>query len=459
MLSIKFIRDNRDDVVASMIKRKGIDFPENIKNEIIEKFSKDYDSNSPEVLNFLIGKVSELTETPVDKIIKLDVRNREIIADLQTFQEKRNKLSKEIGIRKKAKEDCTAIINEVKEFSGKLAALEIEKNDCQKELNEILDWIPNIVNESIPVGGSEEYGSVIKEVGEKKKFEFTPLPHWELLEKKRLLHLGEGAKMSGSGFPVYSGEIAALERALASYMLDQHKASGYDEIAVPFLVNSKTMYGTGQLPKLKEDMYYVEKDDLYLIPTAEVPVTNFYSREILDEEMLPKKFVAFSPCFRREAGSYGKDTRGIFRVHQFNKVELVKLVLPENSWDELEDLLSSAEKILVDLELPYRVLTLASGDLSFAASKCYDIEVWSPGMGNYLEVSSCSNFVDFQARRSNIRFRRKSGGKPEFVHTLNGSALAMPRTLIAIVENYQREDGTIIVPEVLRKYMNTDIIE
>ena len=308
--------------------------------------------------------------------------------------------------------------------------------------------------------GDESANCVIKEWGKISSFDFSVKPHWELGPELGILDFNRGSRLSGSNFVSFTGIGARLERALINFMLDLHvEKHGYTEVSVPFIVRRDMMFGTGQLPKLEEDMYRIEKDDLFLIPTAEVPVTNLHREEILRAEDLPLYYTAYTPCFRREAGSYGADTRGLMRIHQFDKVEMVKFVVPETSFDELETLLNDAEEVLQLLEIPYRVQVLATGDLSFAAAKCYDIEVYAPGIDKWLEVSSCSNFEDFQARRMNIRFRRERGLKPEFIHTLNGSGLALPRTVIAILENYQTDEATVIVPEVLRKYMDTDVIK
>jgi seryl-tRNA synthetase len=315
--------------------------------------------------------------------------------------------------------------------------------------------VPNIPHPSVPIGVGEGDNIEISQWGERNEFSFDPKPHWELGEKLGMIDIERGGKITGSGFIYYRGFGAHLERALINFMIDLHVQShGYVEVMIPYMVNRTSMTVTGQLPKLEGDMYALPEDDTFLIPTAEVPVTNIHRGEILDRNDLPICYVAYSPCFRREAGAHGKDTRGLIRIHQFDKVELVKFVNPDTSDDELESLLAAAEEVLKQLELHYRVVILSTGDLSFAASKCYDIEVWAPGIGKYLEVSSCSNFQDFQARRGGIRFRPEEGGKLLHVHTLNGSGLALPRTVIAIIENNQQEDGSILIPEVLRPYMN-----
>jgi seryl-tRNA synthetase len=310
------------------------------------------------------------------------------------------------------------------------------------------------------VGPDPSYNKQIKTWGDLPAFDFPAKPHWDLGAALGVLDFERGSRLSGSNFVTFTNNGALLERALINFMLDLHtQKHGYREVSVPYIVRREMMLGTGQLPKLEEDMYRVEKDDLFLIPTAEVPVTNLFREEMLAEADLPMKYTAYTPCFRREAGSYGADTRGLMRIHQFDKVEMVKFVLPETSYDELETLLADAEEVLQLLKIPYRVLALATGDLGFAAAKCYDIEVYAPGIDKWLEVSSCSNCEDFQARRMNLRFRREGGGKPEFVHTMNGSGLALPRTVIAIMENYQTDEGTIVVPDVLRKYMGISVIK
>jgi seryl-tRNA synthetase len=347
----------------------------------------------------------------------------------------------------------------MKGVSGKIKQLETEAKTLGDDLDSLLIRIPNIPADDVPVGKDPTSNVIVRSWGEKKAFSFTPLPHWELGKKLDILDFERAAKISGTGFTLYKGAGARLERALYNFMLDLHtQEHGYIEVLPPYLVNRTSMTGTGQLPKLEEDMYRLPDDDLFLIPTAEVPVTNIHANEILSNKDLPILYAAYTACFRREAGSYGKDTRGMIRVHQFNKVELVKFVQPETSYDELESLLSVSEKVLQLLGLQYHVQKLCTGDLSFAAAKCYDIEVWSPGVDKFLEVSSCSNFEDFQARRSNIRFRDDEGNL-QFVHTLNGSGVALPRTMIALIETYQREDGTVEIPDVLKPYMNgLDII-
>jgi len=389
----------------------------------------------------------------IDKILALDEAKR--VAQFNFDQKKadQNRVSKEIGLRKKNKEDASDLLAQMANVAQEIKNLKTKLSDADTALNEAIMWVPNMPHSDVPVGKSEDDNQVVREWGTKREFSFQPLDHVKIAEKNGLLDLERGAKISGSGFPIHTGMGARLERALINFMLDYHLIHhGYQEIMVPSIVNPASMKGTGQLPKLKDDMYCLTDDDMYLIPTAEVPITNFYSGEILKNEDLPKKFVGFSNCFRREAGSYGKDTRGLQRLHQFNKVEMVRFVYPEDSWTVLAEMVNDAEDILKALKLPYRVLRLCTGDTSFASAMTYDLEVWAPGADKYLEVSSVSNFEDFQARRASIRFRDNEG-KVQFVHTLNGSGLATPRTIIAILENYQNEDGSFEIPEVLKAYL------
>ncbi len=389
----------------------------------------------------------------IDRILELDEVKR--IAQFKFDQKKadQNRVSKEIGLKKKNKEDASELLDQMASVAQEIKDLKNTLTDAENALNEAILWVPNMPHADVPVGKSEDDNQTIREWGTKREFTFQPVDHVEIAQKNNLLDLERGAKISGSGFPIHTGMGARLERALINFMLDYHLIHhGYQEIMVPSMVNPASMRGTGQLPKLKDDMYCIAEDDMYLIPTAEVPITNFYSGEILKNEDLPKKFVGFSNCFRREAGSYGKDTRGLQRLHQFNKVEMVRFVRPEDSWSVLAEMVNDAEDILKALNLPYRVLRLCTGDTSFASAMTYDLEVWAPGANKYLEVSSVSNFVDFQARRASIRFRDNEG-KVQFVHTLNGSGLATPRTIIAILENYQNEDGSFEIPEVLKAYL------
>ena len=394
-------------------------------------------------------------KTDLDKFLKIDENLRKLIYDFEQKKQIQNKVSKDIANLKKSGKSTDKEISEMKKVATKIKFLNENISKIEKQFREIYLTIPNILDESVPIGSDENDNIFIREFGQKPKFDFQPLNHIELSEKLDLIDFKRAAKIAGSGFVFYTKKGANLERALINFMLDFHqKNHGYQEIFPPFLANRKTMTGTGQLPKLEDDMYRIEQDDLFLIPTGEVPITNFFQDEILDEEDLPIKYVAYTPCFRREAGSYGKETKGLQRVHQFNKVELVQFVKPENSENALQKILQNAEAILQALNLPYRVMQLCSGDLSFAAYKCFDLEVWSAGLEKYLEVSSCSNFTDFQARRTNIRYRSKEDGKVHFVHTLNGSGIATPRTLIAIIENFQTRSGEIIIPKVLQPYLD-----
>lgn len=396
----------------------------------------------------------------IDQLISLDQKKREILTEVEELKHKRNTVSEQIAQFKKSKKDASDLIAEMKTVSGTIKQMDEDVKKLDEAINEIMSKIPNIPHDSVPIGKNETYNIEIKKWGKIEEKDFTPLPHFEIGEKLGIIDLKGGSKVAGSSFVNYKGLGARLQRALISFMLELHvEKHGYTEVYPPFLVNRDSMFGTGQLPKLEEDMYYIGIDDLYCIPTAEVPVTNLLRDTVLLMDEVPTYFTAYTPCFRREAGAYGKDTRGLIRVHQFDKVEMVKFVHPETSYDELESLLQNAEEVLQLLKLPYRVLSLCTGDLSFAAAKCYDIEVWADGLGKYLEVSSCSNYEEFQARRANIRFKSDPNSKPQFVHTLNGSGLALPRTVIAIMENYQTDEGTIIVPEVLRKFMGVDIIK
>ncbi len=405
---------------------------------------------NPELVKAGIAKRNDHTD--IDKILELDSKRREIIRTVEQLKSDKNKASGEIAQKKKAGEDASAAITRMREVGEKIGALDNELRTVEEEMNSILVWVPNIPHESVPVGADESANVVVREWGEIPKPDFTVLPHWEIGEKLGILDMAAAAKISGSGFYLLKGLGARLQRALVSYMLDTHSADGFTEMAAPFIVNADTMFGTGQLPKLEADMYKTTEDNMYLIPTAEVPITNYFKQQIIDYKQLPIYMVGHSPCFRREAGAAGKDTRGMIRVHQFEKVEMVKIVHPDSSYDELESLLLQAEKILQGLKIPYRVCNLASGDLSFAAAKCYDIELWAAGVKRYLEISSVSNFEDFQARRMNCRFRDEDK-KMRHPHTLNGSGVALARLIPAVLENYQNADGTITVPEVLRPYM------
>ncbi|MDP2913068.1 MAG: serine--tRNA ligase [Candidatus Omnitrophota bacterium] len=421
MLDIKFIRDNKD-IVKEAIKNR------NLKLDI-------------------------------DEFLKLDEERRKLLIEVEALKAERNKANDEISAIMKAKKNPKDIIDKMKVVSQKIANFDIKMEEIDQKITKFIYIIPNIPDKSVPIGGPET-NKIIKSWGKTPAFDFNPRSHIELAELLGIISFGIASKISGSNFVLYMGLGARLERALINFMLDLHtKKHGYKEVFPPFLVNRRSMTGTGQLPKLEEDMYRLKDDDLFLIPTAEVPLTNIHANEVLEEENLPIYYTAYTACFRREAGSYGKDTKGLIRVHQFDKVELVKFVKPQDSFDELEKLLNDAEDVLQALELPYRILLLATGDISFAAAKCYDIELYAPGQDAYLEVSSCSNFTDFQARRANIRFKRKPTTenpqpKPEYVHTLNGSGVALARLVVALLENYQNKDGSVRVPKALIPYMD-----
>lgn len=389
----------------------------------------------------------------IDNVKKLDEQRRELLAEVEAMKNKQNTVSREIPKLKKAGEDTTAIMAEMKELSGKIKELDGQLSVLEEELKNALLSIPNTPYKDVQFGEDDSDNVEVRKFGEPTTFDFEPKAHWDVGEDLDILDFERAAKISGARFTVYKGLGARLERAVINFMLDLHTIDqDYTEILPPFMVNRAAMTGTGQLPKFEEDMFYIPQKDFFLIPTAEVPVTNLRGGEIMDEKELPVYYTAYTPCFRAEAGSAGRDTRGLIRQHQFNKVELVKFVDPESSYDELEKLTADAEEVLKILNIPYRVVRLSSGDLGFSSAMTYDIEVWMPSYGRYVEISSCSNFEDFQARRAGIRFRREKG-KPEFVHTLNGSGLAVGRTVAAILENYQQADGSVVIPEALRKYM------
>ena len=414
MLDIRFIRENTEAVKAAMINRNA--------------------------------------DVDIDAVLQLDSRRRTIVAEAEELKAERNRVSKSIGQMIKEGHNPEEVKAQVREMGEKISAFDEELREVETAIRDNLLFIPNMPSASTPVGKDETDNPVVRIWGEKKTFDFEPQPHWDLGVELGMFDFERGAKISGSGFPLFKGAGAKLERALIQFMLDLHTTEhGYTEVAPPFMCNAAAMTGTGQLPKFAEDMYNVTLDELYPIPTAEVPVTNMYGNEILDGA-LPICHTAYTPCFRREAGSAGKDTRGLLRVHQFDKVELVKFTTPESSEAEHEELTANAEKVLQKLGLHYRVIELCTGDLGFSAAKCYDIELWAPAQDKWLEVSSCSNFKDYQARRANIRYRNE-GGKPEFIHTLNGSGVALPRLVIAIMENNQNADGSIDLPEVLWPYM------
>ncbi len=424
MLDVKFIREN----------------PEVVRQGLLNKNAKDI----------------------VNEVLALDEERRSFIAKTEDLKSKKNQVSAEIPKLKKAGQDTSEIFAEMKRVGDEIALLDSQLNEVEEKIDNILRHTPNLAHSSVPVGKSaEENVEVRRWLPEGFSFEndFKVLDHIELGKKLSMLDFERGTKISGSGFPLYTGKGATLERSLINFMLDTHiNNHGYTEVLPPVLVNRESMRGTGQIPKMEEDMYFIEKDGLYPIPTAEVPITNIHRDEIIAEKDLTIKYVGYSPCFRREAGSYGKDSKGFLRVHQFNKVEMVKFSKPENSYDELEAMTNDAENILKALNVPYRILMLCTGDLSFSAAKCYDIETWSPAENKWLEASSCSNFEAFQARRANIRYKKEETKKNEFIHTLNGSGLATSRLMVSIMENNQTPEGKIVVPKALQKYTGFEII-
>lgn len=421
MLDMKFVRENPEKVIEAVHNRNG--------------------------------------ELNLDEFLDLDKERRELTQQVEVLKNERNTASKAIGQLKKAGENAEEKMAEVRAIGDKIAADDTRLREIEARLKEIMLSIPNVPAEDCPIGKSDEDNPEVRKWGEPRKFDFEPLSHWEIGEKLDILDFERGHKISGARFTVYKGLGSRLERAVINFYLDLHTSEhGYTEFFPPFIVNADSMQGTGQLPKFAEDMFKLQGMDMYLIPTAEVPITNLHRDEILNGDDLPLRYCAYSACFRAEAGSAGKDTRGLIRQHQFNKVELVKFTRPEQSWDELESLTNNAEHALQLLGLPYHVVRLCTGDLGFSSATTYDLEVWLPQANRYREISSCSNFLDFQARRANIRFRRDAKSKPEFVHTLNGSGLAVGRTVAAILENYQQADGSVVVPEVLRKYMGCDVI-
>jgi len=417
MLDLKFIRENPDKVKKACVDR---------------------------------GKPAD-----IDGLLALDGKRRKLLKESEDIKRNKNIASDEIAQLMREKKDAKAKISEMKAISEKEKSLDDGIRAVEKDIQAALYDIPNVPHGSVPVGKDASANKIVKTWGRERKLDFKPLTHIELGEHLDILDFPRASKITGSNFPLFKGDGARLERSLINFMLDLHtKEHGYREIFPPFLVNRASMTGTGQLPKFEEDMYRLKDEDLFLVPTAEVPLTNMHMNEILDGDVLPVYYTAYTACFRREAGSYGKETKGLIRVHQFDKVELVKFVKPETSYDELEKLVGDAEKVLQKLDLQYRIVALSTGDLSFSAAKCYDFEAYAPGVNAWLEVSSCSNFEDFQARRANIKFRLKETGKSEYVHTLNGSGVALARTVIAILENYQNKDGTVTIPEALRPYMD-----
>lgn len=422
MLDIKRIRENFDEVKAAVERRGQGDFG-------------------------------------IDRIPELDKKRRELLSVVEQMKNKQSTVSREIPKMKKEGQDTSAVMAEMKELSDEIKKYDAQVAEVEAELKDALLNVPNTPASDVPFGKDDSDNVEYKKVGEPTKFDFEFKAHWDLGTDLDILDFERAAKIAGTRFTVYKGKGSRLERSLVNFMLDLHtEKHGFTEFLPPFMVNRDAMTGTGQLPKFEDDMFHVPAKDFFLIPTAEVPVTNLRSGEILTAEELPLYYTAYTPCFRKEAGSAGRDTRGLVRQHQFNKVELVKFVKPETSYDELESLLNAAEEVLKILEIPYRVVTLSTGDLGFSSAKTYDIEVWMPSYGRYVEISSCSNFEDYQARRANIRFRRDAKSKPEFVHTLNGSGLAVGRTVAAVMENYQQADGSIVIPEALRKYMGCDKI-
>jgi len=396
----------------------------------------------------------------LSKVPELDAKRREILVKVEQMKNRQNTVSKEIPKLKKAGEDTSAIMAEMKELSADIKELDGKLSEIEKELKEVLLGVPNTPYKDVQIGEDDSDNVELRKFMEPREFDFEPKAHWDVGTDLDILDFDRASKISGARFTVYKGLGARLERAVINFMLDLHTVDqDYTEILPPFMVNRAAMTGTGQLPKFEEDMFYVPQKDFFLIPTAEVPVTNLRAQEIMPEAELPVYYTAYTPCFRAEAGSAGRDTRGLIRQHQFNKVELVKFVKPEGSYDELEKLTADAEEVLKRLGLPYRVVRLSSGDLGFSSAMTYDIEVWMPSYGRYVEISSCSNFEDFQARRANIRYRNEETGKAEFVHTLNGSGLAVGRTVAAILENCQQKDGSVMIPEALRKYMGCDVIK
>lgn len=411
--------------------------------------------NEPEKVR--AGMAKRGVQVPLDQFLNLDETRRRKLAEVEQLKNKRNTVSKEVGRLKSQGQDAAGLIQEMQEVGTKIQELDGEIRVIETELDQILMVIPNIPHDSVPIGKDETDNQAIRSWGDPRNFDFEPKPHDEVGTGIGIMDFERAAKISGARFVVMSGWGAKLERALFNFMLDLHtREHGYTEIFPPFLVNRASMTGTGQLPKFEEDMFKCTPGDFYLIPTAEVPVTNLHRDEILNSEQLPIKYAAYTACFRAEAGSAGRDTKGIIRQHQFNKVEMVKFTKPEDSYAEHEKLVNDAEDVLQSLGLPYRVMLLCSGDQGFSAAKCYDLEVWLPSFNTYREISSCSNFEDFQARRANIRYRPAAGAKPEFVHTLNGSGVAIGRTVAAILENYQNEDGSVTVPEALRPYLGVE---
>ncbi len=415
--------------------------------------------NDPEVVKKAVASRGANRDETIDEILKTDEIRRKTLAEVESMKSTQNAVSKKIPTMKKSGEDTSALMSEMKELSDKISEKNKELSELEKNQRELILTIPNIPNKDVPIGKDDSENVEVRRWGEPRKFEFESKAHWDIGKNLDILDPERAAKVTGTRFHFYKGLGAKLERSVINFFLNTHTQNGYKEMLPPHIVNSDSLYGTGQFPKFKEDVFKLESTDYYLIPTAEVPVTNYHRDEILDGNKLPIKYCAYSACFRSEAGSAGRDTRGLVRQHQFNKVELVKFVKPENSYEELEKLTNDAEKLLQMLNIPYRVVCLSTGDLGFCSAKTYDIEVWMPSYGRYVEISSCSNFEDYQARRASIRYKNSNKEKAQLVHTLNGSGLAVGRTVAAILENYQNEDGSVTVPEVLREFMDTDIIK
>jgi seryl-tRNA synthetase len=417
--------------------------------------------NDPERVRKMLGE--RHTDAPLDRLLEVDTSWREVLVRVEELKARRNTGSKEIGglYREGRQDEAEALKDEMSALGDEIKGLEGKAKGYEAELSDLELQIPNLFDPSVPIGADESHNRVERTWGERPDFDFEPKAHWDLGPELGMVDFERAAKVASSRFAVLRGTGAALERALITYMLDVHTGEhGYTEIIPPYLANSASLFGTGQLPKFAEDLFHVEDFDLYLVPTAEVPLTNLHRDETLDESELPVRYCAYTPCFRAEAGSHGRDVRGLIRQHQFHKVELVHFVRPEESWDRLEELCGHAEAVLQGLGLPYRVVTLASGDLGFSAAKTYDLEVWLPALNCFREISSCTNFTDFQARRAHLRYRPAEGGKSRHLHTLNGSGLAAGRTMVAVLENYQQSDGSVVVPEVLRPYMGgLEVIE
>ncbi|MDG6893613.1 serine--tRNA ligase [Clostridium perfringens] len=417
-------------------------------------------SNTEEVKKALSNRGEDFDVNVIDEVIALDEERRKILVDVEALKKQRNEVSAEIPKRKKAGEDVTEVMAEMREIGDKIKADDAKVTELNDKINYIMLRIPNIPNPAVPEGETDEDNVEIKRWGEPTKFNFEPKAHWDLGTDLDLLDFERGGKVAGSRFTVYKGMGARLERSIINYFLDKHTfENGYTEVLPPYMVNRDSMTGTGQLPKFEEDAFKVENNGYFLIPTAEVPVTNMYRNETLEGDKLPIKHAAYSACFRAEAGSAGRDTRGLIRQHQFNKVELVKFCKSEQSYEELDKLVQDAESVLQGLGLPYRIVRICKGDLGFTAALKYDIEVWMPSYNRYVEISSCSNFEDFQARRANIKYKNSPKEKPQFVHTLNGSGVAIGRTVAAILENYQQEDGSVVIPEALKEYMRCDLLK